>query len=124
MTKRETEQRVLRYNPQLYENEILLSRKNIDKSSRYIIVIQDEKATEEAEVAWEGKINRIKSHLENALANQNNMVEEIKRTFEKNFKDKISDRWIEVKERLKKKYGVFKEDFAIINSMYDQRFKI
>ena len=52
------------------------------------------------------------------------MVEEIKKTFEKNFKDKISERWIEVKERLKKKYGVFKEDFAIINSMYDQRFKI
>ena len=52
------------------------------------------------------------------------MVEEIKRTIEKNFKDNISERWIEVKERLKKKYGVYKEKFALIDSKYDQRFKI
>ena len=89
-----------------------------------MIVIQAEKATEEAENAWEGKINRIKSHLENALKNQNNMVDEIKRSFDKNFKEKITKRWIEVKESLNQEYGGYKKKFEKIDSRYDQRFKI
>ena len=51
------------------------------------------------------------------------MIEEIKSSFEKNFKDKISERWIEVKNILSMNYGVYEKDFAMIDSMYDQRFK-
>ena len=46
------------------ENEFLFSRKKVFKRSKYIIVIEPEKAEGEGKGSWEGKLNQLKTFIE------------------------------------------------------------
>ena len=54
-----------------------------------IVVIQEERAEEEVEIAWDGKLKRIKKHLEEVVNDQNKLLKELENHFDSSFRSKI-----------------------------------
>ena len=76
----------------MYENELLLNNNNMFKDAQYLIVIQEERADEEVEVEWDGKLKRIKKHLEGVVDNQNKILKELENHIDNTFRKKIEQK--------------------------------
>ena len=87
----------------MYENELLLNN-NMFKDAKYLIVIQEERADEEAELEWDGKLKRIKKHLEGVVADQNKILKEIEDYIDNSFTQKIELKTIEMEANAEKNF--------------------
>ena len=76
----------------MYENELLLNNNNMFKDAQYLIVIQEERADEEVEVEWDGKLKRIKKHLEGVVGDQNKILKELENHIDDTFRRKIEQK--------------------------------
>lgn len=74
------------------ENEFLISRQNIFKNAKYIVIVQPEKA-DGVSTSWEGKLNQLKRFLEESsrkhIVHLNRMEKKLERMIESGLEDKL-----------------------------------
>ena len=100
------------------ENEFLVSRKRLFKNTKYIIIIQPEKAEGGVNTTWEGKLNQLKRYLEESsrkhIIHLNQMEKNLDKIIEdgleeklKPLEDKINQKISSLEIRLQKSNSIF-----------------
>jgi hypothetical protein len=84
----------------MIENEYLFNRKKLFKGMNYIIVIQNEKASQSGGFSWEGKINYLKKFIEESFIKSTKENKEMKEVLIKQIDDKsdLNEMVMKVKE--------------------------
>mmetsp|Transcript_42028 Transcript_42028/g.48719 ORF Transcript_42028/g.48719 Transcript_42028/m.48719 type:complete len:229 (+) Transcript_42028:247-933(+) len=73
----------------MVENDLLISKRNEFGNAKYIIVIQEEKAEEESDVMWDGKLQRLRKYLENTVLHQYKILQNLEKEIGKVFRERI-----------------------------------
>lgn len=64
----------------MVENANLVNRKRLFKKSKYIFVIQEEKA-EESQISWEGRLKTLKKYMNRSVDTQNKLLKSLETKF-------------------------------------------
>lgn len=105
------------------ENEMLVNRKIAFGDSRYIIVIQPEKADESNE-SWEGKLQYLKKYMYSLVDSQNKLLKSIEKTILNEFKEKIEVRCKDMETSTNKYINSINEKSDIAQNGLDRMIAI
>ena len=109
------------------ENEFLLSRKRVFKRSKYVIVIEPEKAEGEGKGTWEGKLNQLKTFIEESSEAHISHLKKLQESIEnitvsaldekvRPIEDKINHKLSQCDQRLEKVMNMVESIFEAIQN--------
>jgi len=100
----------------MIENELLLNRKKVFKDSKYIIVIQEEKA-DESTASWEGRLQYLKKTMDRAVLQQKKLLDNLEKSISSTIKEKTEKRAKDLESGAQKYFTMIFEKADIIQNL-------
>ena len=101
---------------QKVQNILLLFKKKKQKK-------KEEKAEEESESVWDGKLKRIKKHLENSVTEQNKILKELENHFESSFRIKAEQRAREIESVTDRNFEQLSFNYDMVDKLITKWMK-
>ena len=104
----------------MIENELLINRKSLFGDSKYIIIIQEEKAEESLE-SWEGRLQHLKKYMYNVVESQNKLLKSIEKKIMEEVKEKTEKRGKELEVGASRYINIVWEKTDLLQTMVDEK---
>ena len=104
----------------MIENELLINRKSLFGDSKYIIVIQEERAEESIE-SWEGRLQHLKKYMYNVVESQNKLLKSIEKKIMEEVKEKTEKRGKELEVGASRYINIVWEKTDLLQTMVDEK---
>lgn len=104
----------------MVENANLVNRKRLFKKSKYIFVIQEEKA-EESQISWEGRLKTLKKYMNRSVDTQNKLLKSLETKFVETIKQKVEEKSKVVENGINNKLSQIQDKVETIDEWIEKR---